>query len=421
MTKEPHSNYPNLLFFCEFPPSNNGGGPVTVRRLLADYPPQHISVLTSTSAFKSAMNNGKLDCRHHLFPRTNRAVNCRWGLGRIKEIIDLLLLPALVLAAVWQIRRKRIDVILTVAHGDFLLAVALACALTTTPFIMLVHDDWVEIVRRSSSILKYCQPERLFRRIARQARRIYAVSPYMQQMLRSQYHVEAELQMSALEQKQADSANTNKERGAKKESLRIVYAGSGFGLDCLSLLAGIVKEDKMKDLGIKSLELHLFMHLTPKKAQELGWNSERIIVHGWVGPKELDAALAEADILFMPFSFQEREVGITRTSFPTKAADYLASEKPILLCAPAYSSLLQYAGTYNFAEVVDELSEKTLMQGILNIFGSEDYRQQLRRNARSVYEQNHNLTRQRVELLASINKVARVNPESASLKSCFEE
>jgi glycosyltransferase involved in cell wall biosynthesis len=421
MTEERRSNYPNLLFFCEFPPSNNGGGPVTVRRLLADYPSEHISVLTSRCAFKSARHNGKLECRHYLFPRTNRAVRCRWGIGRIKEVIDLLLLPVLVLAAVWRIKRERVDVIMTIAHGDFLLAVALASALTATPFIMLAHDDWVEIVRRSASILKYCQPERLFRRIARQASRIYAVSPYMQQMLGSQYEIEAELQMSALEPKRADYSTDTKEKEFQKESLCIVYAGSGFGMDCLSLLAGIIKEDKLKDQGINSLELHLFIHLTPKKVEELGWDSGRIIIHGWVGPEELYAALAEADILFLPFSFQEKDEGITRTSFPTKAADYLASETAILICAPAYSSLLQYAGAYKFAEVVDELNEKALMQGILNIFGSEDHRRQLRENARSVFEQNHNLTRQRAELLASINKIARVSPERASLSSCFEK
>jgi hypothetical protein len=336
-------------------------------------------------------------------------------------VIDLLLLPTLVLAAVWLIKRERVDVIMTIAHGDFVLAVALASALTSTPFIMLAHEDWVEMVRQSASILKYWKPERLFGSVVRRAGRIYAVSPYMQQMLRSQYHVEAELQLPALEPKPVSYSQSSGEKGAQKERIQIVYAGSGFGMDCLSLLAGIVKEDKMKDRGIKSLELHLFMHLTPKKAHELGWDSERIVVHGWVGPEELEAALAAADILFIPYPFQQKEEGITRTNFPTKAADYLASETPILICAPAYSSLLQYARTYNFAEVVDELNEKALMQGILNIFSSEDYRQQLKENARSVFEQNHNLTRQRVELLASINKIARVNPERASLSSCFEK
>ena len=38
----------NLLFMCDFPPSNLAGGSILMSRLLQDYPPDRITVLASS-------------------------------------------------------------------------------------------------------------------------------------------------------------------------------------------------------------------------------------------------------------------------------------------------------------------------------------------------------------------------------------
>ena len=396
-------DYPAVLFFCDFPPSNDGGGSILVSRLLTSYPQDRICVLTSRRAFKLSTTAGKLHCPHILFPRTSRVG--RWGLGRLKELLDWLLFPALVLTGIWQIKRRNIDSMVTIAHGDFVLATALVSALTATPFVMLVHDDWIDNMSRGPSFLRYCSPKSVFKWICNRASRIYAVSLPMQEKLRSECGVEAELQMCA-----SDSAwqceSTRSEIGDKKSTTRIVYAGNAYGMDSLSLLAAVVKNDRLKDLTGVSAELKLYTRLTANQIARLGWDHRSISCNGWVSADKLREAYAQADILFLPFSFEAAQRGINSTSFPAKAAEYLASGRVILICAPPYSSTVQYANRFGFAEVVTELTEDALMRGILNLC-NEEYRQGLLERARQVFEKNHNLARQTSEFIQSLRRIVR--------------
>lgn len=374
-------------------------------RLLANYPSHKITVLTSARALRLSPPEGRLKCEHILFPRTNRVG--RWGIGRLKELFDWLFFPALVLMGIWVIKRKRIQVMVTIAHGDFVLATAVASVATGIPFVMIVHDDWIENVRRGPSFLRFCRPKHLFGIVARKAAYTYSISPLMQEKLRVECRVKSELQMPAIECPQLDIVASNSSEKKNRDTLRIVYAGNGFGLDCLGLLVGVLKGHRLKYCGIRSCELHLYMPLTSRQIEQLGWCHERIVIHGWISSNELQRVFATADILFLPFSFQEHEKCITTTSFPTKTSDYLASQSPILICAPAYSSAAQYAKRFRFAEVVSELNEEALVQGISKIWKSQEYQEELRKYARLVLEQNHNLTKQRAEFLELLVRLAQ--------------
>jgi len=404
MAKNQDVEEPNLLFFCDFPPCNGGGGAILASRLLAEYPPERITVLTSDRAIELSTPACRLKCEHILFPRKGRVG--RWGWGRIKELLDWVLFPLLVLKGIRVVKRNRIQVMVTIAHGDFVLAVAIVSALTSTPFVMLVHDDWIDNMRRGPSYLRFFRPKGIFTKVARNASRIYAVSPYMQEMLKSECGVESELQMPAIGYPHINKSAYQNSNQDSLRTFRIIYAGNGFGLDCLSLLVRVLKGEKLKPYGINSTELHLYMPLSSERIGQLGWRHESVIAHGWVAQDELQAAVASADILYLPFSFQGDQRLITRTSFPAKISDYLATGKPILICAPPYSSAAQYAEQYGFAEIVKELTEEALVQGIHRIWKSKDYREQLRENARFTFERNHDITKQRESFLETVMHIA---------------
>src|SRR5262249_11175489 len=157
--------FPSLLYFADFPPSYSGGGSILVSRLLGSYPVDRITVLTSKRAFRLSTDAGKLGCRHILFPRTTRVG--RLGLGRLKELIDWLAFPFLICLAAYQIKRCKIEVMTTIAHGDFVLATALVSVLTGVPFVMFVHDDWMENMLRGPSFVKLFNPVKLFKWICK--------------------------------------------------------------------------------------------------------------------------------------------------------------------------------------------------------------------------------------------------------------
>src|ERR1035438_3889990 len=50
----------NLLYICDFPPSNFAGGQILMSRLLRDYPPDRIVVLTSSRYLSVSPKEGRL-------------------------------------------------------------------------------------------------------------------------------------------------------------------------------------------------------------------------------------------------------------------------------------------------------------------------------------------------------------------------
>jgi len=138
-------------------------------------------------------------------------------------------------------------------------------------------------------------------------------------------------------------------------------------------------------------------------------DGERINFHGWVPQHIVRAAMQAADILFLPFPFEEKSKYVTLSSFPTKTSDYLISGKPILICAPEYSSIVRYARNYSFAEIVNELDEEKLAQAIYRIWKVKEHRNKLVSNAFSTFRANHNIIKQRADFIDLLNRLVPVN------------
>src|SRR5262245_21971254 len=98
---------PKLLFFADFPPSNLGGGTILISRLLEEYPNDRITVLTGSKYYKKSPQDGRLACKYVVFPVTSKTG--RWGLGRLKVVVDYFAIPILCLVALWVILWQRIQ------------------------------------------------------------------------------------------------------------------------------------------------------------------------------------------------------------------------------------------------------------------------------------------------------------------------
>src|SRR5438552_2063334 len=162
-----------LLYICDFPPSNLAGGSILMSRLLQDYPPNRVVVLTSSRYMRVSPQEGRLACDHIEFPTTKGWG--RWGLGRIKNAIDWLMVPVLSLFSAWVIRRRRIQLIVSVVHERFFIASAIASWLTSVPLVLAVHDDWIHTQQRRMPFLKPFF-RTIFRFAMRRAAHIYSVS-----------------------------------------------------------------------------------------------------------------------------------------------------------------------------------------------------------------------------------------------------
>lgn len=62
---------------------------------------------------------------------------------------------------------------------------------------------------------------------------------------------------------------------------------------------------------------------------------------------EAERALAECDVTFLPQPFEPAKRSLAEYSFPTKLSTYLAAGRPVLIHAPKYSSLANFAPAEN--------------------------------------------------------------------------
>jgi len=389
----------NAMFVCDFPPSNFRGGPLLISRLLSMYPTESLLVVSGSHLNRLSPPDARLSCEQRVFPTTSGTG--RLGLGRLKALIDWLLIPLLAIYLVILVKKRATKVLLTVADGHFFLAVSIASWVTRVPMILFVHDDWVSGISQGRHLFKAWAP-RLFRKAGERASNIYAVSPAMQSLLKTTYGLESEVQLPAPDGslcEMASASNLN-----KTDRKKIVFSGTGTGVmrDGLDLLIRLVKSDCLETHGDTAVELHIYMTYSPERVRELGWDHERVIFHGWQEQGTVHKALIDADVLFLPFSFKEEHRFATLNAFPTKTADYLASGNAILILAPAYSGLVNYAREFRFAEVVDKLDQAALLEGLIKVLRSSEYREALKTNAKLVLQKNHSIERQRLQVYERI-------------------
>jgi glycosyltransferase involved in cell wall biosynthesis len=380
-----------LLYVCDWPPSNFGGGPILMSRLLREYPPDTITVLTSTRFARISPKEGRLECDEITVPLSEGYG--RFGLGRLRLLLNWLRIPVIAWTARRVIRQREIAAIFTVLHGQFCFAAALAGWITDVPYIVIVHDDYVTQMN--------CLGRWLSRAVLRGAAHIYCVSPGMQETLLWNFGVESELQLPGTESPQFDPVRP------QNEELSIVYAGAITVAveDSLRAVAGVITSGKLSDYGVQRVKLHLYTALKDEQKLAWRWNQPDIVIHSWVGQHELAQVLRKADVLFLPFSFAPEARHMVETAFPSKTADYLASGTPIVVFGPNYSSLVAYARREAFAEIVTEPDEEQLARAIRRIALDPGRRQVLSSRALAVFSKYHNIGQQRADFLRVLDSI----------------
>jgi glycosyltransferase involved in cell wall biosynthesis len=388
-----------LLFVGEFPPSNHHGGAILVRRLLEEHPAGCLTVITSKDGMERSQGMGLLKCNHIAFP-----ILCGTRHPWLRKLGNCLVLSRVAFTATQEIRRQRTDALITIIQARYYLAAALASWVMATPLIAIVHDNvFYSNVDRREVLARLRR--RCIRKILQHAAHIYVVSPEMQHMVWAECGREGEIQLpstSAPAHKPTRDFKLNSVGG-----LVILFAGTvGYTvIDSLDVLAKLIASDKLKDYGIPKTKLHLCTSITDAEIHKHGWYCRSIVAKGWLSQAELARELSSADILFLPYSFSAISREAVKTAFPSKAADYLAAGKPIVVFGPKDSSLVRYASNQGFAEVVTEFSEAALAHAIETIASSAPYREKLAARALEVFAVNHDISRQRDKFYLMLGRI----------------
>ena len=108
-------------------------------------------------------------------------------------------------------------------------------------------------------------------------------------------------------------------------------------------------------------------------------------------PQKMPEIQTQADVLFLPLSWHTKSQKIINTATPGKLADYLITNRPILIHAPSSSFLTQYAKKNDFAFIVDEENIEKLKSSIRTLLFDQGLTKQMIENAKTTFFKNHDV------------------------------
>ena len=247
---------------------------------------------------------------------------------------------------------------LTVAHGYGWLTAAQYAKQHELPLHLIIHDDWPRLAINS---LIRKRLEVIFGGIYRQAASRLCVSPFMCEEYRRRYGSDG---MVLYPSRAPDCPDfyAPPERLSRNDHPFTVAFGGGINspgyVRALTVLANVLEK-----VGGRLL---IFGPLTRSAAHKNGLARPNIILRGLVSSHELIQKFrTEADVLFVPMSFDSADRANMEVAFPSKLTDYSAVGLPLLIYGPSYCSAVRWAINHpGVAEVVEDEGTDALMDAV---------------------------------------------------------
>jgi glycosyltransferase involved in cell wall biosynthesis len=249
-----------------------------------------------------------------------------------------------------KLRQIRPAAVLAASTSDglFFTASFLACRKLKIPFWAHMHDLWVENTSPGSF------PQRLADKwepiIFRDADKIYCMTSSQSEYYQAKYKRNSELLPHCVAPDVETPDDSAVRTTGRSDEKRILYTGStnhSMNLDALREFM------KAVDLLPPNYQVRMLIGNNVDWYKTEGLYRERI-EYGWVGVKESEKLVREADVLFLPLSFKNCSAAEVKTVFATKALNYLTSGVPILVYSPPDSFHSLSAGQSGWGHVVQE-------------------------------------------------------------------
>lgn len=371
----PRTLLPRLLYVGDVPVESSYHGSALLYRLLQNYPPERLRILEGSLRSSSPERRLPGVDYSSVTLGWSRPLNTRFSRWAVL---------AYSFRACWRvgaigsaIHNFQPEAVLTVAHDFLWLAACRFARKAGLPLHLVCHDDWPSIARFPPIFRSWLDHE--FARTYCQAATRLCISPAMAEEYQRRYGASGTVLYPS---RAADAPQFDAPPPRQLESngpLTVAFAGTinsaGYvsALQCLS-----------SALDGSGGRLLIFGPLKEAEAEASGLNCRNIELRGMVPSAELMNRLrAEADVLFVPMSFDPAERNYSALSFPSKLTDYTAVGLPLLIRGPGYCSAVRWATNHcGVAEVVKDESPAALAAALDRLW-SPSHRKSLAETALS--------------------------------------
>lgn len=163
----------------------------------------------------------------------------------------------------------------------------------------------------------------------------------------------------------------------KSDGIRIVYTGSLYRAQSDAFKSLLKVVDELSNLNIT---LHIYTAQTREDLERQGIYGSYIL-HSHAAYSVIHEVQKQADILYLPLSFDPGISKVIDTSSPGKMGEYLFSGRPVLVHAPPTSYASWYFKKHGCGIVVDENEPEALKREIVALISDEKKRIKITREA----------------------------------------
>lgn len=387
MTRE---QLPRILYVGSVPVEAAMAGSLLIYRLLQDYPKDRLQIIELGNLLSNKEKALPGICYFRFGTGINRLFHSRIAQFSFK-ILNLL---EIFCNRLWRARMQKIalkfeaQAILTVTHKTGWIEASSLAEKLKIPLHLLLHDD----LQLENFLPSWTQPiiKKTFINTYKKANTRWCISPYMAESYQELTQVGAEVMYPFGSSNQTPTLSSGGNFKSPGSSLTFAYAGSLIGsyIPNILFLANILDE-----LGY---ELHIYSSVSSSYFNALGLTKKNIKLQTALSSSKLITRLRDqADVLFVPMSFEPKVLINMQLSFPSKLADYSLVGLPILILGPTSCSAVRFARENNgFAEVIERLNREEILASIRKLANPE-YRQKLAEKAIEVGSQYFSYSKSR--------------------------
>ncbi len=361
------SELPRLLYLADVPVESSYHGSALLYRLLQDYPVDRL-LMIEPSAGRSQVFRRLPGVRYEQVSiRGARLIRTR--LAALYSSLQF------ICSSAWA---KKIDALLDSFQPEAVLTVAHACLWRTAaafanrrqlPLHLICHDEITQMVPHLPAFKRWV--EQAFGDVYRASTSRFCVSPYMRDDYRARFGVDAQVLYPSRAADVPKYQVPPDHLASLPHGLRVAFAGTINSPGHARLLQDLAS--CLQSLGGKLL---LYGPITEEISRQVGLALPNVELRGLLPSNVLIQTLrTEADLLYVPMSFDPQDRLAMKTNFPSKLTDYTAVGLPLLIQGAADSSAAMWAKENpGVAEVVAEPSTEALARTLTNLINNSDRR-----------------------------------------------
>jgi glycosyltransferase involved in cell wall biosynthesis len=398
-----------IIVVSTWAPPMVGGAPGVLYNLLSQFPPNSYCILTSFRNISGWSGGGPWLPGEYFFYDLSRPIETSnlkaalsgretrfrsvWYRGRefqrlsfivagIRLLNTVLCVCRMVQAGVRIVRKKDIRCIIGMSDsGTALISSYFISRLTNAPLILYLFDIYLgNKLTASEKLLAMIFEGRLFNR----ASAVIVTNEATDRLYRKRYgnKFRSTVVHNSVFPVRYETKRTPYN---PREPYTIVYTGLAYWAQERSLTNLIEALSLLNNMHVQ-LDLYVPNPDEILKTSVVGRSNIRLLSKGETA---MPAVQCAATVLFLPLAWHTGSPNLIGTASPAKLAEYLASGRPILIHAPPYAFVTQYARDNDFALVVDEENIEALAWGVRKLLYDVEFAGKLIENAKRIFYENH--------------------------------